>query len=104
MEDTQLERLALLTIIVGLILIMIMMPAYDAVDAHYLQENDNKAFLEGTIQRNSYREESGWSALEIRTEKITTSFYEGKIDKKEGEKIYIKGSYHDETFTIKEYK
>lgn len=104
MKDSELERIALIAIIAGLLLILIVMPKYEAIDAHYLTEDDNKAFLEGRIQRKSYGEESGWSVLEIKTEKTTTSFYEGKINKEEGEKIYIKGSYHDGTFTIKEYK
>ena len=80
------------------------MPPYEAADAHYLQEDDNNAFLEGTIRRNTYSEESGWSVLEIKTQKTTTSFYKGKINKDEGDTIHIKGSYYDGTFTIKEYK
>ena len=80
------------------------MPKYEAVDAHYLTENDNNAFLEGTIKRKNYNEESGWSFLEIRTYKTTKSFYKGNVTKKEGDTIHIKGSYHEGTFSIKEYK
>lgn len=104
MKDEELERLALLATIAGLILIIIIMPKYEFVDAHYLTENDNKAFLEGTINKKTYSEETGWSAIEITTKKTTTSFYEGKINKEEGDTIHLKGNYHEGTFTIKEYK
>ena len=104
MEDEKLERIALLATITGLILIIILMPKYEAVDAHHLTENDNKAYLEGTITRKSYNEETGWSYLEINTCKNTKSFHKGEIPREEGEIIYIQGTYQDNVFSIKKYK
>ena len=104
MQEEELERLALLAIIAGLLLVLVIMPKYEYKDAHHLTENDNKAYLEGTINTKRYSEETGWSIIEITTTKTTTSFYKGEINKKEGDTIHIKGSYHEGTFTIKEYK
>ena len=104
MKDTELERIALLSIIAGLALIILIMPKYEPIDAHYLTTDDNNAFLKGEIIRTSHNEESGWSVLEIKTKKTTTSFYEGKIEKNKGETIHIKGTYRDGKFTIEEYK
>jgi hypothetical protein len=104
MKDEQLERIALIATISGLLLILLLMPKYEAVDAHYLTEDENKAYLKGTITRKTYNNESGWSYAEIETCRNTKSFYEGEIEKETGEEIHIQGSYHDNKFSIKTYK
>ncbi len=104
MRDDQIERIALISIIAGLLLILIIMPKYEAVDAHYLTENDNNAYLKGTITRKNYNEDSKWSFIEIRSCRDMNSFYEGEINKTQGDEIKVKGSYYEGTFTIEEYK
>jgi len=103
-KDNELERIALIATIIGLILILIMMPKYEPVDAHYLTNDDNNAYLEGTIVKKSYNDETGWSYLEINTCKNTKSFYNGEIPLQEKEKIHIQGTYQNNVFNIKKYK
>jgi len=104
MNDEILERIALITIILGLILGYILMLDFKPKDAHYLNKEDKNAYLEGTITKKRYNNESGWSMLEIKTCKNTTSFYKGTIQKKEQDKIYIQGTYDGNTFSINKYK
>jgi len=104
MNDEILERIALVTIILGLILGYILVLDFEPKDAHYLTTEDNNAYLEGTITKKRYNNESGWSMMEIKTCKSTKSFYKGEIKKGEQDKIYIKGTYNGETFIIDNYK
>ncbi|MFP4567778.1 MAG: hypothetical protein ACLFN8_02440 [Candidatus Woesearchaeota archaeon] len=104
MDDIILERLALLAIIFGLLLVLFLMPKYDFVDAHFLFEDDNKAFLEGEILRLSYSESNGWSFVEIKSCRTFDAFFEGEVNKSLEDTIFIKGSYYDDAFSIKEYK
>jgi len=104
MKDETLERIALLTIIAGLILGYILVLDFKPTNAHYLTTEDNNAYLEGIINKKRYNEESGWSMLEITTCKNTTSFYKGEINKNEKDKIYIQGTFDGDKFSINKYK
>ena len=103
MDDLILERLALIAIIIGLLILLFLMP-YEFIDAHYLFEDDNNAFLEGEVKRITYNDESDWSAVEILSCREFTGFFEGKIEKNVGDNIFVKGSYFDDSFNINEYE
>lgn len=102
-KDEELEQLALIAIIAGLLLLLIIMPKYEPVDAHYLFDDDNHAFLEGTIMKNSYGE-SGWTFLELRSCRTFDAFFEGEITHEVGNTIHVQGAYFNDAFSIKEFK
>ncbi len=104
MDDLYLERLALIAIIVGLLVLLFLMPSYEFVDAHYLFEDDNRAFLEGEIKKISFSDESGWSFIEVESCRVMDGFFEGEIDRGVDDVIFIKGSFVDGSFNIDEYK
>ena len=104
MSDEELERLALIATIAGLIIIPIIMPKYEPINAHYLTKDDQHAYIQGTILKKNYNNETNWTRLEINTCKNTTAFIKENIKKEEGEKIYIQGSYTNKVFNIKTYK
>lgn len=104
MRDEQLETIALITIILGLTILFFVALNYEKKDAHYLFEDDNNAYLEGTIKRKNHNEETKWTYLEIESCRTIKAFHEGNIEKQTEDTIKIQGTYYNEAFTIKKYE
>ena len=104
MDDVLLERLALFASLAGLLLIFIIMPKYEPVDAHFLFSDDSNSFLKGNISRISYNNDSGWSFIEIYSCRTFNSFYKGSLDKVRGDVIFVQGSFYNDVFSVENYK
>ena len=90
MRDETLELLGLIGILIGMIVAYFLVLDYEPVDAFYFDEDDN-AFIEGTIKRKSYNPDSGWTYLEVYSCREFKAFYEGEILKGEGDEVMVKG-------------
>lgn len=103
MKDSTLETIALLTITLGLFIAFAFVLDFEPADAHFLDEDENNAFIQGKILENHFSNNSGWSYLKIDSCRIFEAYYEGEVLLEKDSEISVKGSLYDGTFTVEEF-
>ncbi|MFA6072573.1 MAG: hypothetical protein WC758_00470 [Candidatus Woesearchaeota archaeon] len=102
MNDSTIEIVALLSIILGLLIGFLFIFDFEPIDVTTLQEDDNNVFLSGIIIQKNQKE--NYTLIKIQGCRDFDTYFEGRINKNIGDKITIQGSFTDNFFIIEEYK
>lgn len=103
MKDKTLETIALILIITGIIILGYIVLTQQQTNI-FFKENTNNGYLQGTLTKKTFSEDSGFSYAEIYSCQQFSGFYEGNINITKGQKISVKGTYDGESLFIDDYK
>jgi hypothetical protein len=102
-KDETIERLGLISIIIGLATLFYLVLDYEYVDAFYVEE-DERAYYEGFIVEKRFNEDTGWLYLEVEACKSIKAFKEGDIPKDVGDNALIRGSFKNGFFSVEDIR
>jgi hypothetical protein len=101
MNDSTIEIISLLSIILGIILGFFLIFDYTPADAFFLEKNDNNAYIDGFIIQKNERE--NFTTLKIYGCRSFDAYFETGIDKGVNDSIIVTGSFVDNFFVIEKY-
>lgn len=100
MKESFIETIALISIILGLILLFFLILDYTPIDAHITNEDSN-SYLNGVIVKKVYSENKSILYLEVESTKIISAYYDENINYSIGDTIKLKGEMYNGIFSVK---
>jgi hypothetical protein len=98
-SDSLLEIVSLGLIIIGILLCFLFVLDNNPADAFFLVEDDQNAYLKGTVVKTSYNSNTDSTYLKISSCRIFNSYYNGDVSSLQGD-VLIKGTYFEGAFNI----
>ncbi len=99
MDDIKLERLALITIIIGLVLANYFVFNGEKIDGFYVDEG--LITLKGSVQDIRVGEE--WSYVKLNACREIEGFYQGNLKISKNDLVVVEGDFDDQILNIRYY-
>ncbi len=103
MKDETIERLGLISIVLGLATLFYLVLDYEYADVFYVEE-DERAYYEGVIVEKRFNSDTGWLFIEVEACRTIKAFAQQNTSKEIGEQVLIRGRFSNGILSVEDLR